>query len=1128
MTTFVADKSIASAPRFLTLRHARDVNPILLKDRPAPDPKDPRTAVLSDGTQQLFSYFYPGLEAGSHKVTVTHSVNTTGNAPKQTLNPQRQTRKEFIVEAAQFSLPAGCVHSTFPAEGEKAPVETLPSIIFTDPHLPWEREAFGFDVDGQKLDEKREKIPWVAVFPFGPAELQLAPEDLAEDAEFFQGTQIAKNAKDAGKRLQQSGTLTMKMPYNDFLQIKSNCKGSLASTIQAPSGQDKNPAVEIAFIKPALFNKFITTFDREGKVKNDQTKADIGHYRYLAHVRQAKTAGMAASAAYRAGLFSVAVSHRSGPLSESSEAPVITQLISIEGWHKIDFVDPINVKYVAVASLYSWTYTAVPTGALTMFDRFENLQKSIALLRAPSTLLDSLKASTAPAAPLLAKRLHDGYTMARYRTQTGGNTTSFLRGCLVPIISVPTLNGKFTSMSNCGTDMQFLDRETGMLDITYSVAWSLGKALALADQSFTKSVAALRTQIKTWAFNEAKAAKAKEEQATMTLVDALKRMGPALTTLNNLGQPSREQAPGNRWRGGSREPALDLTFANEEIRSTAAGFAVDRAKSLAAAVKDPSRDPESMERLYNELNSPSSSDWMVMLSWILDRLYLFGIPIQYLLVDSSFLPNESIRFFKIDPNWMDALIDGALSVANHISRSDDFIRRAIKTALNEYLKRPDKDINYRPQIPSFGCLIRSDLITQFPDMRVQSPLTKGTEQNRAPILRQEIIGEGLLLCLFDRSPADIELNELSFAQPPHQQTFIIGEKITTHELEMEYRRTYSKLKDEDKYDYGGLGLFDGSKHFLRGENNDARLLLLNSWVKDLETALGKMSKDDYDETKSTSALVGFQLSSPVCRIKIIQNTDLQKLVGEKLPFQLNLLDRSIAEQPKAEDVAFAFTSKLAVTSTPKLLATPLLQATPPNYRPIPKLSSSLDMVVSPSLVYESGIIIPSGPGRAEPATRPSFTYAAYPIQGDRTNVPSGTKRPIDLVFSVIRDQDQLLDDFFLKEIKVRLRTGPQTPRLKERQPLFQTYNGPGPSMLSNLRFNALAENAADVLQLRLVPRSHTGTVPLAHVKDCSFLLSMVTLYPIDGKVEIHCTETYDNHRGSFQSVFHVELEVRGS
>ena len=47
----------------------------------------------------------------------------------------------------------------------------------------------------------------------------------------------------------------------------------------------------------------------------------------------------------------------------------------------------------------------------------------------------------------------------------------------------------------------------------------------------------------------------------------------------------------------------------------------------------------------------------------LARLRLLeGVPFNYLVPDATMLPLETIRFFYVDRNWLDALVDGALSV----------------------------------------------------------------------------------------------------------------------------------------------------------------------------------------------------------------------------------------------------------------------------------------------------------------------------------------------------------------------------------------------------------------------------------------------------------------------------------
>ena len=42
---------------------------------------------------------------------------------------------------------------------------------------------------------------------------------------------------------------------------------------------------------------------------------------------------------------------------------------------------------------------------------------------------------------------------------------------------------------------------------------------------------------------------------------------------------------------------------------------------------------------------------------------LYPVPFHYLIPNPALLPPESLRFFHLDDNWVDALVDGALSIA---------------------------------------------------------------------------------------------------------------------------------------------------------------------------------------------------------------------------------------------------------------------------------------------------------------------------------------------------------------------------------------------------------------------------------------------------------------------------------
>src|SRR5215469_3847344 len=71
---------------------------------------------------------------------------------------------------------------------------------------------------------------------------------------------------------------------------------------------------------------------------------------------------------------------------------------------------------------------------------------------------------------------------------------------------------------------------------------------------------------------------------------------------------------------------------------------------------------------------PNLGDRIVPLDlrqWLARLRLLEGVPFAYLVADSLLLPPESIRFFYVDRNWTDALIQGALSAgtANSADRA---------------------------------------------------------------------------------------------------------------------------------------------------------------------------------------------------------------------------------------------------------------------------------------------------------------------------------------------------------------------------------------------------------------------------------------------------------------------------
>lgn len=169
----------------------------------------------------------------------------------------------------------------------------------------------------------------------------------------------------------------------------------------------------------------------------------------------------------------------------------------------------------------------------------------------------------------------------------------------------------------------------------------------------------------------------------------------------------------------------------------------------------------------------------------LARLRLLeAVPFNYLVPDETLLPVESIRFFYVDRNWLDALVDGALSVGTvnsadreQLASLHTVIRAEVDTA--ERMVRlkdadlPSVDASGRPigvAGPMTGFLLRSKLVSGWPGLHVrayskdsrpddQTLPDMDTSQDRVRLLRMERLAPAVLLVLFDGVPSVVHLEE---------------------------------------------------------------------------------------------------------------------------------------------------------------------------------------------------------------------------------------------------------------------------------------------------------------------------------------------------------------------------------
>jgi hypothetical protein len=428
-----------------------------------------------------------------------------------------------------------------------------------------------------------------------------------------------------------------------------------------------------------------------------------------------------------------------------------------------------------------------------------------------TTTLTTDKVSIVKAA--LLERLKNGYTLARHRAASGEETVAFNRGPLVSTIPPYPATKSWPLSSNTGQDYQILDRTLGFMDISYSTAWQLGKTMAISDLGFVAALMRVRADAH-------KSGTVVSGQTMAKMRVGMKLKGEVLGNVTTTAQTLHALTTGATGNGSAPVPDLRERWSHAAPLPTTTDLKSFRSRVPLAPTSDGKLEEADIHpniraaftqgvntRIalvsssagtngtipYNELNPAASPDWAFVQSWLLDRMYLSGIPSHYLVTDPSYLPPESIRFFHIDKNWIEAYVDGALSVANHMSRDDDQIRNSIKVGMNRYFKSQVGSVSdgktHFPQVPTYGFFLRSAVVTIFPDLVIEAAYPSADVQSgRTPLLVQKHMGKDVIFCLLDRLPESGQLTSIKFSQPPHQQRFSLGDFLDATTVEFEFRK----------------------------------------------------------------------------------------------------------------------------------------------------------------------------------------------------------------------------------------------------------------------------------------------------------------------------------------------------
>ncbi|KAK6499504.1 hypothetical protein TWF506_004134 [Arthrobotrys conoides] len=1127
-----------SSRRYLALRHGRRILKSLKTSNSPDDTPEPPKDPLPSGYAQLYSSDNPGIKAGPHVVQITQTIAEIHNDPSTIT---RSTSQKFTALGPKFALPADGIYSVFPPQGHTGRPEVLPHLVTNDATLPWERQVrFKKPTDDMDVKDTLNTVPWIACLVFTKDEIALSDAELKGDLSFFKDTSV----KDT---VSPNETLGYEMPLADILKLDKNQVARPFTTIAGGTETTTN----LIFLKPELFNNLFSTYDKDGEIVRS-AEPDISRYKYFAHVRRLNTQGMADADAYDEDEildreFGIVVSHRAGPLTIVEPTQVFVHIVSLEEVEDISPfpvpgpADSVSSKRVAMVSLHSWTYMCLPANSLNVADAFERVGKSCGMLRpivpAPSTSdEDDMKSR-------LLERINDGYSMIRHRVQTGETTVAFNRSPLTPTV-VPKYDWDLCSTS--GSSLLILDQRLGIMDITYSAAWNLGKTLAMADHAYSSALSRTRKQILQIATPAAQLKVLNLAGIDIkSKTDIIAEMGESISILNDFSDSFGAMSMAYRWQKHQPPKTPDLSYHSEEM-----GLFLDEELLKAAYLVASSTDPNPKLPYippYDEHNTPYSADWVVILKFLCDLIYLIKIPHNYLLTDASHLPQETVRMFYIDPNWIDALLDGALSIGNLVDRRRDRVRDAIKMAFNRYLETPNSELGYPPPVPRYGFYMRSILVAMFPDLKVTME-PQADAEGTPTLIRHEIVDKGVMLGFFNHEPDPdgLKLKSITFTQPAHQLSFTAARNLFVSDIQVYYKRIYTVVDPDDKARNEPIAKIRQSRTdpagdsrarlFIWGPGSDSvRTLNTKPFAQDLydtlTTSMNQLHENWFTEVCPSSAMMAYQLNDPCWQLKIEipeKPAVLPFTLSHTFPPEFPIVTLQRPGPPVPLESAPHLTFEDRASAPPLKLSSglPRFKRLIPSeiYNTTEELPVLISAPGTPSSPAEM-ILTPTSPSFSEiefltaesstddfifvAAGPPEFKYRVAPASTPKATTIPMLPEEQDLIFSIVYQSSAF--DYELSSVTITIPMSHPT-----KPSLTKAYRGPGATMLSNLRFyvRALYSTENNALQLVLLPRSTKKVVKVTDVKDMSFMLSRVLVqgYKKVTSIEATVQEVYKSGR----------------
>ena len=804
------------------------------------------------GDIRFYDNYQPPLDAGDYVISVHQKVESTALAGDgKPLNTTFPAQQSFSIKAPRFALDPGDIHSEFPPAGSSGMFDqNLPHVVLTKRNLPWER----YLVPENKTTPWLALLlfsPDEIVAPPAPATSTLTNPSRAgtyKVSEILQppagtmGPVISLESQDNADMLCRAidittSTFTKVTPRFDAsnsvddLKYLTHCRLVNTTDKAILSTKDKGwssvvignrfpapgagPVLSVELIEEGLnYTSAPTVVISGGGGTGATARAEVDDG---VIVSLNLTDGGSGYTSPPSITFSDGGGSGATAIAQIG-APWVAHLVSLEGFENY-LVDapawPASVTHVRLVSLYSWNFTCLSeTGNFRdlMLHLIDGQPKGGGglLLRLPGP-------STQPAPESIeakvAQALNDGYTAVSYETMVGDQTFAWYRSPFIPAPNPDFEGGPYNSAAAA----MIYDQNSGLFDQSYAAAWQTGRLLALADQSFGSKLLQWRREGHRVINLLSSRLNSPKVQALIGTPDVSQHTPETVSQLHALLNPSLvsnsfmshmvgdfsetvaprlAQAsladPNQAGNGGTPTATVNQVQSVQPVPSDVQTAATtNHVQAFHAMLATPA-----VQQVLTDKQTAAVKDDTTPLSyitkWLGELCLLYGVPFVNLVPDARMLPQESLRFFYVDPNYVEALMMGALSIGIQCTR-DVHIQGVLYSGVSDAahlakLAVRDQRLGQTPatdwpavSTTMTGLLMRSAVVAGWPGLEVRAYKDKQATQ-QINLLRMERVAPDVLLCLFADVPACIQISEpkesLAFG---HEDDFDLDLRWVTNE-----------------------------------------------------------------------------------------------------------------------------------------------------------------------------------------------------------------------------------------------------------------------------------------------------------------------------------------------------------